>query len=366
MNGASPIGTFQRSLERAQLPWFIIGGILLTFFIISLYSLPGADYPLEVPFVTQQQPVISPQDAAGNSTLGFQKLLALSVRPSWRTRGLEAASRLTGLDFTIPPQVPAPEEVVRAFQGIGADSNVIRPEYGSAQAWLAHLDLLRHVVASKWDSAFIVEDDVDWDLRIKDQMRLVSDNVRNYTNATDDDPTPYGVDWDVLWLGHCGSMIIEDPSPKPLIYADETRCDWTQYWGWSKAFLRDRLSDGYRQVQMSVQTVCSFGYGVTKTSAPKVLASLAGGMGEAFDVQLDTRCREGKLRCLVVNPQVFHHYEPPSDYGYESLVRVGDGKGEAKDESNFERERGFTGNIVRSARCKALFNDTCMKPGNDI
>jgi hypothetical protein len=261
------------------------------------------------------------------------------------------------LDFTIPPQPHNPEEFVHAFEDIGLGEGTT-PKHGSASAWVAHIDLLKFVIASGFESAFIVEDDVDWDVRIKDQVKLISDHIRNYTLVPKSDPTPYGTDWDVLWLGHCGSAI-DDWAPPGEIYADKTRIPTDFYASWSTGFLRDRLPEGHRIIHVSTMTVCSFGYGVTKKSAQKILSLLARGADEAFDVALSHRCREKELRCLVVNPQIMHHYEPSKDLGYVSPVDSGDGEGEAADETEFEFIKGKTFNILKSARCQALFNDTC-------
>ncbi|OAG43374.1 hypothetical protein AYO21_02311 [Fonsecaea monophora] len=304
-------------------------------------------------------PVVTPRQAAANKTLGFEKLLALSSKPSWRTRGLQAAANLTGLEFTIPTQPHNPEELVHAFEEIGVASGATTPKHGSATAWVAHLDLLKYIIAAGFETAFIVEDDVDWDVRIKWQVQLVSDNIRNYTQVSENDTAPYGRDWDVLWLGHCGSAIDDWVAPG-LTYADKTRIATKRYVSWSTKFLKENVPEGHRHIHISTMTVCSFGYGVTKQSAQKILSLLAQGADEAFDVALSHRCRSNELRCLVVNPQLMHHYEPPKDRGYVSPVDVGDGDGEAGNETDYESVKGTTLNIVKSARCRALFHDTCM------
>lgn len=130
---------------------------------------------------------------------------------------------------------------------------------------------------------------------------------------------------------------------------------------WSRRYNGDRIPDGYRQVQDSIITVCSFAYAVTKTSAPKVLDLMARGMGEAFDVQLSNHCQVSDLKCLIINPQLFNHYEPPKRHGYVSLVDIDDdmnGQAVAQD-SDFEHKKGVTEGIATSARCRALFNSTC-------
>lgn len=261
-------------------------------------------------------------------------------------------------------------------------------------------------MAAGFETAFIVEDDVDFDVRIKTQMRLVSESVRAYMRGAsssspspplsslssstsssssssspdhghdDHETTPFGTAWDVLWLGHCGATIDADLARQPLRYADPTRCPTTSYVGWWTANLEARVPAGHRVVQdAGHRTVCTFGYGVTRRSAQKILSALGAGGGEAFDVLLAARCREGTLRCLVVNPQLFQHYEPMVGLGQEngqgqgqehggggtSLVRVGNGDETLADESAFEDRPGSTANIVLSARCRALFGTTCLR-----
>lgn len=245
---------------------------------------------------------------------------------------------------------------VEAFQNIGADAGTKSPKYGSVKAWLAHLDILKFVIASQLETAFIVEDDVDSDVTIKSQMRLVSDNVREYTNMLPEDTSPFGSDWDVLWLGHCGAMVPNTQDGRePLAYPDDTRIDIEDYSGWSRPYIKYKIPAGHRLVQDVPLAVCSFGYEVTKENAPKILDLLARGAGEAFDVMLSKYCGSRQLNCLLMNPQIFNHYEPPKSEGYVSQVNAGDGRRETVESTAYEDKMGYTGNIVNSSRCAALF-----------
>ncbi|KAI0109253.1 glycosyltransferase family 25 protein [Nemania sp. FL0031] len=352
---------------------FFIAATFIIIFILSYWILPiGSnkipyEVPYEVPYEIPQTPfpagqMVARRDAS-NATLGFHKLLALSVRPSWRTRGLQAAANLTGLSIDIPHQPHNPDAFIDAFREIGAGrEGVVTPTLGSARAWVAHLDLLKYVVSSGLSSAFILEDDVDWDVRIKEQMRLLSDHIRAYTHTAPEDPAPFGGGWDVLWLGHCGATVDDEGSPV-IGYFDDSRCPTEMYVSWTTAFVAAYVPKDHRVIQHAGQaTVCTFGYGVTALGAQKVISAVGAGAGEAFDVHLSTRCREGALRCLVVNPQLFHHYEPnPNDGGGTSIIHVADGDQREADESAFEKRPGSTANIVRSARCRALFGTMCLR-----
>jgi hypothetical protein len=284
--------------------------------------------------------------------LQFSTILALSNGPSWRTRGLEAATSLTGLNIVIPTQPPIGHDIVQFFEEFGpSDPRVRKPSAGSARAWLAHLDLLKFVVASQFSTALIVEDDVDWDMSLRSQMQLVSDNVRKFTRVAEDDPHPYGTDWDVLWIGHCGEVPTADA--EKLVYPDSSRMPSRLYAGWSKK-LQPKIPEGHRQVQYLQQTVCTFGYGVTAEGARRILQVLSSGQDEAFDVGLQHKCRQGALRCVTVNPEVMHHYNPKDGTGYVSQTAEGDGKGQSSQNEAFETLKGTTANMIRSARCAAL------------
>ena len=270
-----------------------------------------------------------------------------------------------GIHVTYPPQPHNSKDLIKAFQTLGEGEGKTTPQYGSASAWMAHMDLLKYVIASDFTTTLIVEDDVDFDVNLKQEIGLVSDNVRAYTNVSATDNTPYGMEWDILWLGHCGTVTEQDtPGPR---YVDATRCKTELYSGWSKSFLRQNLEEDHRIVQWAgATTICTFGFGVNKYTAQKVLDVASRGADEAYDVALSHACSSRELRCLVVNPQLMNHYEPPKDAGYLSPVHVGDGQGDAVDDEKFEKMMGTTGNIMKSARCQALFDDVCMRPPSEI
>lgn len=284
----------------------------------------------------------------------------MSAGTSWRTRGLEAAARIAKIDVSVPTQPFISDEIVKAFELFGAnDPNTKLPPHGSAKAWLAHLDLIKFVVASGFETVLIVEDDVDWDVTIRDQMALLSDNVRTFQNTDHTDTTPYGSKWDVLWIGHCGEV-----TPTDIIkseYRDESLVPTELYAGWSKKYLTN-IQEGYRVIQKTKQTVCTFGYGISRVGAQNILRQLSHGQNEAFDIALMTACQQEHLRCISVNPELMHHYNPKDGAGYVSSIAEANGQGQSFNEQAFELLRGTTANMKDSARCAALFHDTCLQP----
>jgi hypothetical protein len=273
---------------------------------------------------------------------------------------LTAAADLTGLNIEIPKQPFITPELIEAFRKIGGPKVNGHPKTGSAHAWLAHLDLLRYGVSSNLDTFLVVEDDVDWDINIKKTMALISDNVRNFRDVGVEDDSPYGRSWDLLWLGHCGEHT--DAATPRQEFEDPTVPLIDQYVGWSKKWLPS-VKAGHRAIQDGINPVCTFGYAVTAHGAQKLLDFAGKGGNEAFDIRLLDGCKNNHLNCLTVQPEIMHHYEPPKDLGYTSLVKEGDGKGSSVDEAKFETVMGGTKNIIDSARCMALFDRSCMKQG---
>ncbi|KAL5041765.1 hypothetical protein BDW71DRAFT_191185 [Aspergillus fruticulosus] len=298
-----------------------------------------------------------PLTGAGNSTLGFEAILALSPFPSWRTTGLQAAAQLTGLDIQIPPQPPISPEIIDAFASLGPE-DARHPNHGSAVAWMAHLDLIKHVVQSEFETALILEDDVDWDLSIREQMVGVAEAVRRLTKTADStaDSTaaPYGLSWDVLWVGLCAETW--DRGFETQFIDDETVIPADRYVGLGKAPV-DRLPSGQRAVFYSGAPICTFAYALTREGARNVLLDVGAGKDEAFDISLMNGCRERNLTCISVLPELFRHYIPSDKVGGSSLVNS---KGDGETGTDIEEEMGHTENILESARCHALWGQPCL------
>ena len=165
-------------------------------------------------------------------------------------------------------------------------------------------------------NALIMEDDVDWDIRLKSQLQVFAKAAQAFTQPSaarggktlaathemgdtslSDLPsglspsvTPYGDNWDVLWLGHCGTEFpngsqkapepsgktqsYNPPSLRVLISSDPTVPIPKHLKGHPFA-LQDPLGDLYpphtRVVHASGRTVCTQAYAVSQQGARKLL-----------------------------------------------------------------------------------------------
>ena len=221
---------------------------------------------------------------------------------------------------------------------------------GYSLSWLGHLNAIRE--ASKYSTSLIVEDDADWDIELRTQTPRIAPAVRNVSESADDiTQAPYGLNWDILWLGHCGDSIpfgrriiqFHDSSVPPYLHA------------WEKALSPDPKHT--RWVHTSTGPVCTYAYALTKASATKILEQNDHGSTN-FDIWLHLRCKSGQFRCITVNPELFHHHEMAGNK--DSLIN-------GRTTKVIESE--MTDNIWHSARCNSASksNDvvTCMAPKPD-
>lgn len=250
----------------------------------------------------------------------------------------------------VPAQPGWSDSFIKAFEAFGPVD-----VHGAAMAWLGHLDLLKFVIQNRWGSAMIMEDDVDWDVDVRKQTPLIAEAVRKLTKAKGGLPhAPYGLDWDVMWLGHCSDPPHDQEPGTFVIFKDNTTGPIDQYSGLNP-HIKNVVKDGERLVQWSVNPVCTFAYAVSAEGARNLLQHASLGKGGAFDLMLMHACQDGVLKCVSVNPEIFDPYNPAE--GASSEVRAGDA-GVAFN-TDVGKSMGQTNNILHSARCNALFQSDC-------
>lgn len=214
----------------------------------------------------------------------------------------------------------------------------------SLGAWKAHMNALDSIIEAGVATGVVAEDDIDWDVRIKSQLRssatafqalsqpLRYADVRPGSLDYDDLPpfepakiSPYGDGWDVLWLGHCRMHVEERDQSYPMVVrrGDPTvpekrhikTSDIDDQW----TFLDD-LPEHTRLYYHSRDGLCTLVYAVSYEGARKIRHETGDVMlSGPFDVMLMEYCnleaRPGigdktRLKCLSVLPQLFNHWLP--------------------------------------------------------
>ncbi|OTB15375.1 glycosyltransferase family 25 protein [Daldinia sp. EC12] len=216
----------------------------------------------------------------------------------------------------------------------------VHASLGAKGSWRSHMNALQSVVRENLTSALILEDDVDWDVRLKPQLRTFalasrawlreSKSGRYRTELLDFVPpsilgrrsdnyepnaiqltpktaldreihqTTYGDDWDVLWLGHCGADFPDGQSPlSPLrveIPGDET-VPAPKHLKPHPFALNDKLGELYpphtRIVHASAGNVCTLAYAVSQQGARKLISQFDSHYDSQWDLMLQKWC-EGK------------------------------------------------------------------------
>lgn len=133
--------------------------------------------------------------------------------------------------------------------------------------------------------------------------------------------SPYGDDWDLLWLGHCGMSFVGEKSSKVakgrIIQKDDETAPAKRYlWGLTKPFtLVEKYPDHTRAVHHVQEGVCSLGYALSQRGARKLLYEVGlKDVTDAYDILLRFFCEGEKGRnkavCLTVQPPLFNHHRP--------------------------------------------------------
>lgn len=275
-----------------------------------------------------------------NATLGFGAVYAVSGPGSPRRSRLEQAAAVTGLDLKIPDQPAWTDEDVDHFRWHNkSESQVL---VGTVKAWLSHHVILRAFLETDLETALILEDDVDWDIRLRTvQVPLAQQAARSLGalrgNKMDYDTAayPWGrpKDWDLLYIGHCGDYLNDvlngvgvghhHPSDfaklEHVLYHDPSMPHRTDLHPFTASFLTSLIiPEQTRLLHHSVWPLCTFGYAITRRTAERLLSEIAPAHEEpsrhitAYDAAILTACRDGQIYCYTLTPELFHHMEGES------------------------------------------------------
>lgn len=305
---------------------------------------------------------------ATNDTLGFSKIFVVGLpERSDKRDALSLTAALTGFHVNWVDGVKADTVVDKAVP-FGIDRH---GGFGSnLGSWRGHMNAIRRIVEEDLESALIMEDDMDWDVRLRSQLEDVAKGSRMLLNSEASPNSPYGDGWDVLWIGHCGEPFPElldenkrKPEDHPGVqymkrkYAIEN--DITVPPPERTTGMIDFHAYPYtRFVHISAAPICTFAYALSQAGARKVLFDLSvDRLDGAFDNALANLCKRSvssvgedypgidrglKTKCISVTPPVFFHHKARGRISGDSDIQsIG---------SSDIREKGTTENIMWSAR----------------
>ncbi|KAI5456865.1 hypothetical protein BGZ63DRAFT_516478 [Mariannaea sp. PMI_226] len=292
-------------------------------------------------------------DDISNSTFGFEKIFVIGLpERSDRRDRITLQAALSDIEFEFVDGVLGKNVPDKVIPGTSKHD---RLDDGSLGCWRAHMNAIREIVHRNLSSALIMEDDADWDVRIKSQLRdfalsthaliqpLADAPPGSYADPTFlnpaehmEDPvpeipfdnlpatippvtSPYGDDWDLLWLGHCGMLFPWPGNPnlpkgRVIHLNDETVAQKQYLYSVTPPFtLVDDYPHHTRAVNHVQDGVCTLGYAVSQRGARKLLHDVGlMDLERPIDILLAYFCTGDHGRsfhtCLGIQPGIFQHH----------------------------------------------------------
>ncbi|KAI0895039.1 glycosyltransferase family 25 protein [Annulohypoxylon nitens] len=306
-----------------------------------------------------------------NETLGFENIFVVGLPERTDKRdAIALATSLTGFRVEWVDGVRG-ETIPDKAVPFGTDREKLwETNLGS---WRGHMNAVRKIIEDDISSALIMEDDMDWDVHLKPQLERVAQGARALLSSVTDSNSPYGDDWDLMWLGHCGEVFpetLEENIEKP---ADDPSIEYmSRKWAIENDDTvppRDKVTglvnfstypEYTRWVHITGAPICTFAYALSQRGARKVLFDLSvDHLTGPFDNALAGLCRRAvstwgaedsaeagdrglNARCISVTPPLFFHHKAKGLINGDSDIQA------VKNDQ--VREKGMTENIVWSAR----------------
>lgn len=157
-----------------------------------------------------------------------------------------------------------------------------------------------------------MESDADWDLRTHEILSSVADGVKYLStpaspgqppNLNSDHLLPYGHDWDLLWMGHCGT---HGKNGRVHHFLDPTVPPPAHEYTWHDLPKPDSEihPNGTRVVFEAWRTMCTSAYAISYEGAVKMRKFLDNATSP-IDQEMSALCaKESSLTCYTVWPQV--------------------------------------------------------------
>ncbi|KAH0255112.1 glycosyltransferase family 34 protein, partial [Aureobasidium melanogenum] len=304
----------------------IIGAAGLVIVCVFLLVLHGSsskrqDSSLEFPYfsaTTRSKPSGVDYHDVYNETLGKIFLVSLPERTD-RRDSFAVQARLSNISFTV---IDGIDGSTVSNKALPYTMDLTPPQVG---CWRAHMNIMQDMVANNIATALIFEDDADWDIGIRAQMRELARGTRWLGNATEEatkPSSPFGDDWDILWVGHCSTKSGHDPRRwvvphDPTVVPPEHRIyhDKPDMQNWEVGPNADNQT---RIFFVATWGVCTTAYAVSIRGAMKMLyhQSLSK-FNMAIDMGLGVMCANppaaSDFKCIAPYPAMVGLSRPAGD-----------------------------------------------------
>ncbi|KAJ5138764.1 CAZyme family GT25 [Penicillium bovifimosum] len=308
-------------------------------------------WPESLPTLSHSSMSDSGYEHIQNRTLGFEHIYAISMKERTDKRDfLTLAASVSGFMVEWLDGV-RPDELHPKAMPDGLNNSSVKPT--AIACWRAHMNALVSVVRNDYSTALILEDDADWDVNLKSQLREFARGLHALKGINQvSKEAPYGTDWDLLWIGGCASgpnanetnfyAIPMDPTV-PSVHNRGTWGGPTDKW---KQQYPELAEDSTRFIYQAEMGCCMFGYAVTNRGARKIVSALSlDHLDSPVDNALNDLCAgingRRKIECWAPFPNLIGTYRKAGSSARDSDI-------ESYDDTDYHGEQSW--NIVYSTR----------------
>ncbi|KAK9360611.1 hypothetical protein V1504DRAFT_454051 [Lipomyces starkeyi] len=306
---------------------------------------------------------------AHNATLGFGEIVYISL-PSRTDRqdSMHLLASIHGLDLHLIPGVDG--EAVHPKSVPDGGTHLRPAELG---CWRAHADAWRHMLAGRQETMLILEDDADFDVNIHKIFERISTQMQHNRlrvvppTEREIEAAPYGLDWDVLYLGQCSdyasprkdlAQAFSDQDAPQRAVTHEHFVSMLQSFGvYGKAIGKTRV------ISPSYGPVCTLSYAITRRGAQRLLLNLSYlGLSTAVDVDMLNKLQAGAIRGYTITPPPFSAFRLNNEKDSDTKQQLSPEEIEKQKKEKDEKEKdigniaGTSLNIRNSARHAMLVN----------
>ncbi|KAL9131695.1 MAG: hypothetical protein Q9217_000436 [Psora testacea] len=312
---------------------------------------PHAAQPKQDPSL-DFKPVPEVLNDVHNSTLGFQKVFVINLpERSDKLDAFTLAASLTGFSAEVLEGVKGADvanKTLPSLEGLPKEESTRDNVVG---CWRAHMNFARTMISERLQSALVIEDDADWDIHLKSQLSLFAQGTQYITGTPSNKRpfSPYGDDWDLLWLGHCSSQFKSGDQRRFVVENDETVVSPERRINFSDE-VPDMAAEGFdnttRVLYEASYGICTYAYALSNRGAKRLLRGQS--ISKAFlpiDLGMGQMCREDpSFKCIGVFPQIVDSHKGAGSASKDSDIDTSSEKG------GEIREKGYTPNIVYSTK----------------
>ncbi|KAL8849071.1 MAG: hypothetical protein Q9221_005915 [Calogaya cf. arnoldii] len=282
-----------------------------------------------------------------NSTLGFERVFVINLPERYdKLDAFTLASSLTGFSNEVIEGVKGATIVNKTLPSLDNLPKKERSRNNIVGCWRAHLNFAQKIVRERIQTAILFEDDADWDVSFKDQLADFAMGSRYISDAMTIPRSPYGDDWDLLWLGHCSAQQHAQDGRRLVIENDDTVPPMAHRVNFNTVPKLNELGydNSTRIVFRARNGVCLYSYALSYRGAQKVLRwQNRVARFEPIDLGIGYQCRDDSdFKCIAVFPQLIDSHKSAGRADQDSDIGSYD--------PGQMRKKGYTHNIVHSTR----------------